>query len=114
MSAATATARGKRGKQVQEEAEEEENHGPADDEAAGRVQVVDRLGRQVLGGDHGLYDLLFQVLLDLLVRHFRRVLHRDDHRVHAQRHACAALVAVFDRHLRDMCTQTLLSEHALR
>ena len=76
--------------------------------------MVDRVGAEVLGGDHGLDDFLVEIGADLLDRHFRGVLHRDDHSVHAQRYARATLVAVLDGDLSDThdTHKHLLSENA--
>ena len=71
----------------------------ADDERAARIQVIDGVLVEVLGGHHLLHHVLHEVLADLLERHVRRVLHRDDHGVHAQRHARAVADHVLDGHL---------------
>ena len=59
---------------------------PADHEAPGRVHVVgDPLLVQQLARDHRLDHVLDEVLADLLQRHVRVVLGRDDDRVDAHR-----------------------------
>ena len=73
---------------------------PADDEAAGRVQVVDGLVVEVLGGDDGLDDVLHQDLVDGLVGHVGVVLRRDDDGVHAHGGQVRALLLVLDGDLR--------------
>ncbi len=68
----------------------------ADDEAAGRVHVVDRALVQQLRRHRRLDHLLDDFLADLLVRDVRGVLGRNDDGVHA--HGLAVRI-VFDGHL---------------
>src|SRR5438477_60399 len=69
--------------------------GPALDEAAGGVDVVDRRLVEEFGRDDLLHDLLDDRLLQRAVGDVGGVLRGDDHRVGAQRPP----VAVLDRHL---------------
>lgn len=71
----------------------------ADHEAPAGLQVVDGVLVQVLGGDHGLDDLLLQDLPLLLQAHAIVVLHRDHHSVDPLGDHSAALLDILDRHL---------------
>ena len=72
-------------------------HRTADHEATGRIDVVLHARRVVEAfRHHGLDDLLHDIALDLLVRHVRTVLGRDDDGVDPHRFS----VSVFHGHLR--------------
>ena len=57
----------------------------ADDEAAGRIDVIDRRARQVLRGNRFLDQLFDDRLADFFVFDFGRMLGRDDDRRHFDR-----------------------------
>ena len=71
-------------------------HRPADDEAAGRVDVVACLRVEVLRRQRLLDDLVGDRFRERLVGDVGRVLRRDDDGIDADRPA----VAILDRHLR--------------
>jgi len=69
--------------------------GAADDESAGGVDVVDGVVVEVLGGDHGLDDMLHEVGADLLVGHVGGVLSGDQDGMNALRgHGAISLLLV--------------------
>lgn len=74
--------------------------GPANDEAAGRVQMHDGVLVQVAGGDDSPDDLVAEGGGDLLLGDIVRVLRRDHNGVHALRGQSAVAVLVLDGDLR--------------
>ena len=80
----------------------------ADDEAAGRVDVVFRLAVQELLRNDGLDDVLDQILLDLLLGHVGVVLRGDQDGIHAH----GLIVFVFDGHL-GLAVRTQVGQHAV-
>ena len=58
-----------------------------DDEAAGRLDVVDGVLVEELVWNDDINDLLHEVRAQLIQSHLLRVLHRDYDCVHAGRHA---------------------------
>mmetsp|Transcript_14467 Transcript_14467/g.51425 ORF Transcript_14467/g.51425 Transcript_14467/m.51425 type:complete len:328 (-) Transcript_14467:270-1253(-) len=74
--------------------------GAADGEEARRVDVVDGLVVEHVGGDERLDHVLHQVQLELLLRVLRVVLRRDDDGVHAEGLHEAALLLVLNSDLR--------------
>jgi len=70
--------------------------GTTDDELAGRLEMVDGLGGEVLGGDDLLDDLLLEGLAEGLVVNILRVLDGDDDGVDAEGNQSTTLVLVLD------------------
>lgn len=73
--------------------------GAADHEAAGGVEVVDRVVVEVLGGHDVLDHVLHEVGADLLVAHVVVVLARDHHGVDSLRDHAPVLLFVRHGHL---------------
>jgi len=70
-----------------------------DDEFAGRLEMVDGLGVEILMRHDGFDDMFHQVRTQLVDTDLLRVLHGDDDRVHTQWNAGAFLHPVLTRHL---------------
>lgn len=84
--------------------------GTSNDEAARGLEMVDRLGIQVLLRNDHTDDLLEKVRTDLLGGNILRVLQGDDHSVDTHGHAGALDHAVFTSHLKALVSLTQHSQ----
>ena len=74
----------------------------ADDELAGRVDVVDRTLVNILCRYNGLDNQVSELLSNLLLCDVRRVLRRNDDRVDSKRNYSSVIVLVLHSNLRRL------------